>query len=64
MRSDSGRENPVTMTDLMMAGILRIDSVEDDGSILLELDWDMLHAYNEDAYLYLREAEMNGEMIQ
>lgn len=64
MRSTSGRENPVSMTDLMDAGILRIDSMDEDGSVLLELDWDALKAYNEEVYLYLREAEMNGEMIQ
>lgn len=64
MRSTSGRENPVSMTDLMDAGILRIDSMDEDGSVLLELDWDALKVYNEEVYLYLREAEMNGEMIQ
>lgn len=64
MRSTSGRENPVSMTDLMDAGVLKIDSVDEDGSILLELDWDALRAYDEEVYLYLREAEMNGEMIQ
>jgi hypothetical protein len=64
MRSTSGRENPVSMTDLMDAGVLKIDSVDEDGSILLELDWDALRVYDEEVYLYLREAEMNGEMIQ
>lgn len=64
MRSTSGKENPVTITDLMNAGILRIDSVDEDGGILLELDWDALKAYDIEVYYYLREAEMNGEMIQ
>ncbi len=64
MRSTSGRENPVTMTELMDAGILRIDSVEETGDVLLELDWDALREYDMEVYLYLREAEMNGEMIQ
>lgn len=64
MRSTSGRENPVSMTDLMDAGILKIDSMDEDGGVLLELDWDALRAFDEEVYLYLREAEMNGEMIQ
>jgi hypothetical protein len=64
MRSDSGREIPVSMTDLIEAGVLKIDGVDEDGGILLEIDWDALRAYNEEVYLYLREAEMYGEMIQ
>jgi hypothetical protein len=64
MRSDSGREIPGSMTDLIEAGILKVDGVDVDGGILLELDWDALRAYSEDLYLYFREAEMNGEMIQ
>ncbi|UMO76317.1 hypothetical protein SEA_TOMAS_147 [Streptomyces phage Tomas] len=54
----------MTMTELMDAGILRIDSVEETGDVLLELDWDALREYDMEVYLYLREAEMNGEMIQ
>lgn len=60
----NGDGSPVTMGDLIDADILKIDSVDEDGGILLELDWDKLREYSEELYLIFREAEMTGEMIQ
>jgi hypothetical protein len=63
MRNANGEEQPISMTDLVLAGVLILDGADEEG-ILFELDWDRLKEYSEDLYLYFREAEMNGEMIQ
>ena len=63
MNEQSGTENGV-MTDLMLQGILQIEEVEENGDILLSLDWDRLYEYDSNIYYYLREAELNGQMIQ
>lgn len=52
------------MTQLMLEGILQIEEVDENGDILLSLDWDRLYEYDSNVYYYLREAELNGEMIQ
>ncbi len=62
MQKEDG--SPVTMNDLIDAGILEIDGVDFDGGFLLALDWDKLREYSEELYLKFREAEMTGEMIQ
>lgn len=63
MRSGEN-EIPGSMTDLIQAGVLTPDGVDEDGGILLEIDWDKLKAYSEEIYLFFREAEMNAQMIQ
>ncbi|QNN98374.1 hypothetical protein SEA_LILMARTIN_141 [Streptomyces phage LilMartin] len=63
MNEETGSENGV-MTDLVLAGILQIEEVEENGDILLSLDWEKLYEYDSNIYYYLREAELNGEMIQ
>ncbi|QNO12549.1 hypothetical protein SEA_MULCHMANSION_142 [Streptomyces phage MulchMansion] len=63
MNEETGSENGV-MTDLVLAGILQIEEVEENGDILLSLDWEKLYKYDSSIYYYLREAELNGEMIQ
>ncbi len=62
MRSDNGEEKPVSMTDLVMAGVLVLDGADEEG-IFFEIDWDKLQAYSMELYLYFREAEMMGELI-
>lgn len=52
------------MTQLMLEGILQIEEADENGDILLSLDWDKLYEYDSNVYYYLREAELNGEMIQ
>ncbi|QJD50877.1 hypothetical protein KNV00_gp142 [Streptomyces phage Bmoc] len=63
MNEETGSENGV-MTDLVLAGILQIEEIEENGDILLSLDWEKLYEYDSNIYYYLREAELNGEMIQ
>ncbi|QMP84257.1 hypothetical protein HUN41_00146 [Streptomyces phage Coruscant] len=62
MINDQG--NPVTMNDLIDAGVLEVDGIDDDGGFLLELHWEKLKEYSIELYLKFREAEMTGEMIQ
>lgn len=57
------RDEPISMTDLVLAGVLILDGADEEG-IFFQLDWDRLKEYDEELYLYFREAEMNGEMIQ
>lgn len=57
--SDNG-----VMTELILAGILQIEEVEENGDMLLSLDWDKLYEYSPEIYLYLKTAELNGQMIQ
>ncbi|ASR76554.1 hypothetical protein SEA_TRIBUTE_141 [Streptomyces phage Tribute] len=63
MNEENGTENGI-MTELVLRGILQVEEVEENGDILLSLDWDALYEYNPDIYLYLRTAELNGQMIQ
>jgi hypothetical protein len=63
VNDETGSETGV-MTELILAGILQIEEVEENGDILLSIDWEALYGYNPDIYYYLREAELNGEMIQ
>lgn len=63
MNDEAGSDNGV-MTELILAGILQIEEMEESGDILLSLNWEALYEYNPDIYYYLREAELNGEMIQ
>ncbi|UEM46913.1 hypothetical protein SEA_TARGARYEN_142 [Streptomyces phage Targaryen] len=63
MNEESGTENGI-MTELILQGILQIQEVDENGDVLLSLDWDALYEYNSDVYLYLRTAELNGQMIQ
>jgi hypothetical protein len=63
VNDESGTENGV-MTELMLQGILQIEEADENGDILLSLDWDALYEYNPEIYLYLRSAELNGQMIQ
>jgi hypothetical protein len=51
------------MTELILEGILQIDGADEEG-ILLSFDWDKLYEYNPEIYLYLKTAELNGQMIQ
>lgn len=62
MRNENGEEKPVSMTDLIMAGVLVLDGADEEG-IFFEIDWDKLKEYSEDLYLYFREAEMMGELV-
>jgi hypothetical protein len=62
MTNDEG--NPVTINDLLDAGVVEVDGIDVDGGFLLALDWDKLKLYSEELYLRFREAEMTGEMIQ
>jgi len=51
------------MTELVLNGILQIEEADEEG-ILMSLDWDRLYEYDPEVYLYLRTAELNGQMIQ
>jgi hypothetical protein len=51
------------MTELILNGILQIEEADEEG-ILMSLDWDRLYEYDPEVYLYLRTAELNGQMIQ
>lgn len=63
MNVENGPENGI-MTELILQGILQIEEVEGNGDILLSLDWEALYDYDPEIYLYLRTAELNGQMIQ
>jgi hypothetical protein len=62
MRNESGNEQPVSMSDLVMAGVLVLDGADEEG-VFFEIDWDKLKEYSEELYLYFREAEMMGELV-
>ncbi len=56
-------EGESVMTKLILEGILQIDGMDEEG-ILLSFDWDRLYEYDPEIYLYLKTAELNGQMIQ
>ena len=57
-------EGQSVMTELILEGILQIEEMDEEGNVLLSFDWDKLYEYNPEIYLYLKTAELNGQMIQ
>lgn len=62
MSEQNGSENGI-MTELILAGIMQLDGMDEEG-VLLTFDWDKLYDYDPQIYLYLKTAELNGQMIQ
>lgn len=62
--SDENGEATGLMTELILMGILQIEEADEEGNILLSLDWDALYDYDPEVYAYMRTAELNGQMIQ